>query len=61
MTLLETIPPYWESVRTVFYARMGNPTTPEGKAQLERQSPLNSAGRRSRRRCWWCRARTIRA
>jgi hypothetical protein len=24
---------------------MGDPTTPEGKAQLERQSPLNSAGK----------------
>jgi dipeptidyl aminopeptidase/acylaminoacyl peptidase len=45
ITLLETIPPYWESIRKVFYVRMGNPATPEGKAQLERQSPLNSAGK----------------
>jgi dipeptidyl aminopeptidase/acylaminoacyl peptidase len=45
LTLLDTIPPYWEAVRTMFYARMGNPATPEGKAQLERQSPLNSAGK----------------
>jgi dipeptidyl aminopeptidase/acylaminoacyl peptidase len=45
MTLLETIPPYWESGRTIFYARLGNPTTPEGRAQLERQSPLKSAGK----------------
>ncbi len=45
ITLLETIPPYWESVRNVFYVRMGHPGTPEGKKQLERQSPLNSAGR----------------
>jgi dipeptidyl aminopeptidase/acylaminoacyl peptidase len=43
ITLLETIPPYWESIRTLFYRRMGDPRTPEGKAQLERQSPLNSA------------------
>ena len=43
LTLLETIPPYWEAARQLFYQRMGNPTTPEGKAQLERQSPLNSA------------------
>jgi dipeptidyl aminopeptidase/acylaminoacyl peptidase len=43
ITLLETIPPYWESVRTLFYSRMGDARTPEGKAQLERQSPLNSA------------------
>lgn len=42
-TLLETIPPYWEAGRQLFYQRMGNPTTPEGKAQLDRQSPLNSA------------------
>jgi dienelactone hydrolase len=45
ITLLETIPPYWEAGRTIFYQRMGNPTTPEGKAQLERQSPLNAVGR----------------
>jgi dipeptidyl aminopeptidase/acylaminoacyl peptidase len=42
-TLLETIPPYWEAGRQVFYQRMGDPTTPAGKAQLDRQSPLNSA------------------
>ena len=40
-TLLGSIPPYWESGRQLFYKRMGDPTTPEGKAQLERQSPLN--------------------
>ncbi len=45
ITLLETIPPYWEAGRQLFYQRMGNPTTPEGKAQLERQSPLNSANK----------------
>ena len=43
ITLLESIPPYWEAARTVFYKRMGDPNTPEGKAQLQRQSPLNSA------------------
>ncbi len=43
ITLLESIPPYWEAGRIVFYKRMGNPNTPEGKAQLQRQSPLNSA------------------
>lgn len=45
ITLLNSIPPYWESIRTVFHERMGNPETPEGKAQLERQSPLNSASK----------------
>ncbi|MGA3042719.1 MAG: prolyl oligopeptidase family serine peptidase, partial [Bryobacteraceae bacterium] len=45
ITLLDSIPPYWESIRKVFYQRMGDPGTPEGKAQLQRQSPLNSAGK----------------
>lgn len=44
-TLLRSIPPYWESFRTTFYKRMGDPRTPEGQAQLDRQSPLNSAAR----------------
>ncbi len=43
LTLLESIPPYWEAARKMFHARMGDPTTPEGKKQLERQSPLYSA------------------
>jgi dipeptidyl aminopeptidase/acylaminoacyl peptidase len=45
ITLLETIPPYWEAGRKIFHKRMGDPTTPEGKKQLERQSPLNSASK----------------
>ncbi|MEO8573461.1 MAG: S9 family peptidase [Pyrinomonadaceae bacterium] len=40
-TLLGAIPPYWESIRMVFAKRMGDYNTPEGRAQLERQSPLN--------------------
>ena len=40
-TLLGSIPPYWEPIRQLFYKRMGDPATPEGRAQLERQSPLN--------------------
>jgi dipeptidyl aminopeptidase/acylaminoacyl peptidase len=43
ITLLENIPPYWEAGRQLFYQRMGDPNTPEGKAQLERQSPINHA------------------
>ena len=43
ITLLESIPPYWASIREMFYERMGNPETEEGRAQLEEQSPLNSA------------------
>ena len=45
ITLLDSIPPYWEPIRELFYKRMGDPRTPEGKAQLERQSPLNSAAK----------------
>ena len=44
ITLLESIPPYWEGFRKVFTERMGDPATAEGKARLDRQSPLNSAG-----------------
>jgi dipeptidyl aminopeptidase/acylaminoacyl peptidase len=43
ITLLESIPPYWEQARKLFYERMGDPNTPEGKAQLLRQSPLTAA------------------
>jgi dipeptidyl aminopeptidase/acylaminoacyl peptidase len=45
ITLLNSIPAYWEAGRKVFYERMGDPNTPDGKKQLERQSPLNSASK----------------
>ena len=45
ITLMESIPPYWEAIRQMFYQRMGNPTTPEGKALLVERSPLTSAGK----------------
>ncbi|HZI47344.1 MAG TPA: alpha/beta fold hydrolase [Pyrinomonadaceae bacterium] len=45
ITLLESIPPYWEQIRKLFYERMGDPNTPEGKAQLLRQSPLTAASK----------------
>ncbi len=45
ITLLDSIPPYWEAVRTMFHVRMGDPGTAEGRAQLESQSPLNSANK----------------
>ncbi len=45
ITLLESIPPYWEPIRKLFYERMGDPNTPEGKAQLLRQSPLTHASK----------------
>ena len=43
ITLLESIPPYWESFRKIMYARMADPDTEEGKAWFEERSPLNSA------------------
>lgn len=43
ITLLESVPPYWESIRTTFYERMGNPTTEEGKKLLIERSPLTHA------------------
>lgn len=42
VTLLEAIPPYWESFRRVLEKRVGDPNTEEGMAILEAASPLNS-------------------
>ncbi len=42
-TLVESFPPYWESGLTTWRKRMGDPSTPEGAAQIRRQSPLFSA------------------
>jgi dipeptidyl aminopeptidase/acylaminoacyl peptidase len=43
ITLLESVPPYWESIRKLFHKRMGDPSTPEGKAMLLERSPLTHA------------------
>jgi dipeptidyl aminopeptidase/acylaminoacyl peptidase len=43
ITLYETIPPYWESALKSMYTRLGDPTTPEGRAMLMEQSPLTRA------------------
>ncbi|TKB46602.1 S9 family peptidase [Thalassotalea mangrovi] len=40
-TLLESIPPYWESFKQTFYRAIGDPNTAEGKALLAERSPLN--------------------
>lgn len=45
ITLLNSIPPYWESIRKVFYLRMGDPSTPEGETDLKAMSPLFSAAK----------------
>lgn len=41
-TLLNSIPPYWESVRRQFDYFVGNPKEPEDQERLRRQSPLFS-------------------
>jgi dipeptidyl aminopeptidase/acylaminoacyl peptidase len=43
LTLLDSIPPYWEAGRKTLYARVGDPTTPDGKKMLMEESPINSA------------------
>ncbi len=40
-TLLNTIPPYWKPLMNLFTARVGDHRTAEGRALLERCSPLN--------------------
>jgi dipeptidyl aminopeptidase/acylaminoacyl peptidase len=45
ITLLNSLPPYWEAGRKIFYERMGDPTTEKGKELLMKQSPLNSASK----------------
>ena len=42
-TFLATIPPYWEAIRAQFHQRMGDPTTPQGRALLRERSPLFAA------------------
>jgi len=42
VTLMESIPPYWEAARKMFAVRMGDLSTPEGKALLAERSPLHS-------------------
>ncbi|MBS0396058.1 MAG: S9 family peptidase [Proteobacteria bacterium] len=43
LTLLDAIPPYWESGRRQMYTRMADPTTPAGRALLVAESPLTQA------------------
>jgi dipeptidyl aminopeptidase/acylaminoacyl peptidase len=45
ITLLDSIPPYWEAARKIFFVRLGDPRNPEGRKLLEQQSPLNSASK----------------
>lgn len=41
VTLLNSIPTYWGPIRQMLTLRVGDPDTEEGRAQLERQSPIN--------------------
>jgi dipeptidyl aminopeptidase/acylaminoacyl peptidase len=45
LTLLDSIPPYWETARKMMYARMADPSTPEGKRWMQERSPLTSAAK----------------
>lgn len=42
-TLLSTIPPYWEAIKTQFQRRVGDISTPEGQEFLKSRSPLTKA------------------
>src|SRR5690606_10149112 len=45
LTLLDSIPPYWEAQRTMLHERVGDPSDPEDRERLIEQSPLFSADR----------------
>lgn len=44
-SLLAAIPPQWENERQMLYRSVGNPTTPEGRAEMRAVSPLFAADR----------------
>ena len=44
-TLLESVPPYWVPLLAMWKARVGDHTTPEGRAALLAVSPLTHAGK----------------
>ena len=43
ITLLNSIPPYWASLKSTFTLRLGDPDNPGDRERLEAQSPLFSA------------------
>ncbi len=43
ITLLKSIPPYWETARKFFNEHIGDPDNPEDAERMKRQSPLFSA------------------
>jgi dipeptidyl aminopeptidase/acylaminoacyl peptidase len=42
-TLLGSFPPYWERIKLMFYKRVGDPTTEDGRELLHDYSPLHRA------------------
>ena len=40
LTLLNSLPPYWEPIKKMFYKRVGDPNTKEGRKALREDSPL---------------------
>jgi dipeptidyl aminopeptidase/acylaminoacyl peptidase len=45
MTMMNTIPPYWKPMQTIWKARMGDYTSDAGRRFLEERSPLNHVDR----------------
>jgi dipeptidyl aminopeptidase/acylaminoacyl peptidase len=43
VTLLNSIPPYWEAMRKTLYTRVADPTTPAGQQLLTAESPVAHA------------------
>ena len=43
ITMLESIPPYWQAIETLLYRRYHDPRTTEGRAWLWSRSPLSRA------------------
>lgn len=48
VSLLQAIPPQWQSQKAFFQQRVGDPETDTGRAELEARSPLPAADRISR-------------
>jgi len=44
ITLIESVPPYWEPMIAIFRTRMGDNTTEEGRQLLAERSPLTHVG-----------------
>src|SRR5690606_8737084 len=45
VTLIESVPPYWEPLLEILHQRVGDPRTPEGRAFLLSRSPITYVDR----------------